>query len=238
MPEFDGDGKYLTHYSIHNLTKTLGTPEDDATNTFTARILLLLESTPILGDEIYGEIIKEVLEIYWRDFEDNATKFIPGFLANDVLRLWRTFCVNYEARTESDTAEKKAKRKVKNYKLKHSRLMTCYSGILVLLWIYSKNGTVTVTDAFNMTMLNPTKRIEMLISNSDGELASDLEILLRRYDRFLAGTNHSEGDLVKIFLDPDLSKEYMSIGYEFGDAMFKCLNAIGAGNLFHRILTV
>jgi predicted nucleotidyltransferase len=48
IPEFSGDGRYLTHYSVHMFTKTLGTPEDDVTNTFTARLLLLLETCPLL----------------------------------------------------------------------------------------------------------------------------------------------------------------------------------------------
>ena len=44
IPEFSGDGRYLVHYSVHDFTKTLGTPEDDVTNTFTARLLLLLRA--------------------------------------------------------------------------------------------------------------------------------------------------------------------------------------------------
>src|SRR6185437_13576645 len=53
IPEFSGDGRYLTHYSVHEFTKTLGTPEDDVTNTFTARLLLLLESCPLLESTVY-----------------------------------------------------------------------------------------------------------------------------------------------------------------------------------------
>jgi predicted nucleotidyltransferase len=37
IPEFTGDGKYLAHYSVSELTKTPGMPEDDVENTFTAR---------------------------------------------------------------------------------------------------------------------------------------------------------------------------------------------------------
>src|SRR4051794_40366881 len=40
IPDFDGDGRYLTHYSVHDFTKTLGTREEDVRNTFTARLLL------------------------------------------------------------------------------------------------------------------------------------------------------------------------------------------------------
>jgi len=44
LPGLDGDGKYLSRHSISKMVETLGTPDDDAVNTFTARLLLLLES--------------------------------------------------------------------------------------------------------------------------------------------------------------------------------------------------
>src|SRR5262249_3389819 len=53
IPEFSGDGRYLTHFSVDEFTKTLGTREDDVTNTFTARLLLLLESQPLIGAAVY-----------------------------------------------------------------------------------------------------------------------------------------------------------------------------------------
>ena len=128
IPEFSGDGRYLVHYSVHDFTKTLGTPEDDVTNTFTARLLLLLESCPLLEDQVYREIIEEVIGAYWGDYEDHKTDFMPAFLANDILRLWRTFCVNYEAGTTKIPAEQRAKRRLKNYKLKHSRTLNVLFG--------------------------------------------------------------------------------------------------------------
>ena len=101
IPEFSGDGRYLEHYTVRELTGTLGTPEDDVTNTFTARLLLLLESCPLLEPTVYTDITGQVIAAYWGDFEDHKMDFMPAFLANDILRLWRTFCVNYEARTTS-----------------------------------------------------------------------------------------------------------------------------------------
>jgi predicted nucleotidyltransferase len=50
IPDFSGDGEYLKHYTVRELVQTLGTPEDDVTNTFTARLLLLLESFPLVGE--------------------------------------------------------------------------------------------------------------------------------------------------------------------------------------------
>ncbi len=52
IQEFSGDGEYLVHYTVDQLVKTLGHPNDDASNTFTARLLLLLESKPLFGDEV------------------------------------------------------------------------------------------------------------------------------------------------------------------------------------------
>jgi hypothetical protein len=55
---------------VHDFTKTLGTPEDDVTNTFTARLLLLLESCSLVEEAVYKEVIEEVIAAYWRDYED------------------------------------------------------------------------------------------------------------------------------------------------------------------------
>ena len=150
IPEFSGDGRYLVHYSVHDFTKTLGTPEDDVTNTFTARLLLLLESRPLLEDVVHRDVIEEVIAAYWEDYEDHKDDFMPAFLANDILRLWRTFCVNYEARTEREPEDKKAKRKLTNYKLKHSRLLTCYSALLYLLALYERQNSVHPPDVIAM----------------------------------------------------------------------------------------
>ena len=133
IQEFSGDGRWLVHYSVDDLIKTLGKPEDDVENTFTARLLLLLESHALWGEGVYRDALDDVVAAYWRDYEDHKTNFMPAFLANDILRLWRTFCVNYEARTERVPETEKAKGKLKNYKLKHSRLLTCYSAILYLI---------------------------------------------------------------------------------------------------------
>lgn len=237
--EFSNDGRYLTHFSVHEFTKTLGTPEDDVTNTFTARLLLLLESFPLLGSTVHQEIIKEVVNAYWRDYEDHKQSFIPAFLANDILRLWRTFCVNYEARTTRIPKEEKAKGKLKNYKLKHSRLLTCYSALLYLLAVYGRQQTVSPSDALAMTRLSPTQRLESLLRQADLARAHDtISKLLDQYERFLETTNASEKVLVAKFMDRTTSGLYMSAAYKFGDLVFEALTRIGNESRFHRLLVV
>lgn len=239
IPEFSGDGRYLAHYSVHEFTKTLGTPEDDVTNTFTARLLLLLESCPLLEESVYREITEEVVAAYWRDYEDHKSDFMPAFLANDILRLWRTFCVNYEARTTRVPAEEKAKGKLKNYKLKHSRLLTCYSALLYLLAIYGHNGTVSPAEATAMINLTPTARLEWLLGQPDlASSHSKIGELLAQYEKFLGTTNAKEEQLISQFIDKSASRTFLADAYQFGDLMFEVLNGIGNGSRFHRLLVV
>jgi hypothetical protein len=165
IPDFDGDGEYLAHHSEQEIVGNLGKRQDDAENTFTARLLLLLESKPLLGGSTYQTIIEKVVNRYWIDYEKHKADFRPAFLANDILRLWRTFCVNYEAHTRTEPERDRAKRRLKNYKLKHSRLLTCYSGLLYLLAVHVEKDTVAPDAAREMVRLTPTERLEALLQN-------------------------------------------------------------------------
>jgi predicted nucleotidyltransferase len=158
IAKFDGGGKYLKVHTINDFTSNLGSQEDDAKNTFTGRLLMLLESKPLLGEEIYRQALSEVISAYFRDFADNSDQFAPAFLINDILRMWRTFCVNYEYSRAKGTN----KSKIKNLKLKYSRMLTCYSAIIYLLVVYSRSGTVTPANIRDMVAITPTERIEIV----------------------------------------------------------------------------
>jgi hypothetical protein len=239
IKEFSGEGRYLVHYSVEEFRSSLGTPEDDVKNTLTARLLLLLESRPLLEKAVYEEVIAEVLEAYWRDYADHRKDFIPAFLTNDILRLWRTFCVNYEARSLRVPESKKAEGKLENFKLKHSRLLTCYSAILYLLGVYRRQQTVTPVDAVAMTQLTPTERLEWLLGQSHlAESHENVINLLSQYERFLRTTNKDERELVSDFMSKEKSRSYMSEAAEFGNTVFDVLTSIGGENRFHRLLVV
>jgi predicted nucleotidyltransferase len=239
IPEFSGDGEYLRHYTVEELVQTLGTQQDDASNTFTARLLLLLESSPLLGKAAYDKVTDEVIKAYWRDYHDHKDTFMPAFLANDILRMWRTFCVNYEARTQDEPPQKKAKRRLTNFKLRHSRLLTCYSALLYLLAVFSKNETVRPQDATRMILLTPTQRLEWL--KAQPELVGASQRIADRipcYENFLTLTDAPAEELVKRVLDKQKWRTYSESANRFGDLMFEVLDAIGKGNPFYRLLVV
>jgi predicted nucleotidyltransferase len=239
FPEFSGDGEYLEHYTVGQLVKSLGTPEDDAENTFTARLLLLLESKSLIGEGIYRRVIGDVVAAYWRDYTTHTQDFLPAFMTNDVLRLWRTFCVNYEARTSSEPDVKRRKRRLKNYKLKHSRLLTCYSALLYLMTIWGRKKTVSPEDAIAMVELTPTERLERI--RTFPEVAQSIPALDRvrdRYAEFLKESDASESDLLERVGDADKRREMFKSAEDFGDAVFQAISEIGAQSAFHRTLVV
>jgi predicted nucleotidyltransferase len=238
FPDFSGDGEYLAHYTIHDLTQSLGSAHDDAKNTFTARLLLLLESKPLIGTGVYDRAIKAALDAYWGDFEAHADSFIPAFLANDILRLWRTFCVNYEARTRRQPDREKAKRKLKNYKLKHSRLLTCYSTLAYLLSAHVRSGTVTPANVAAMVARTPTERLNLIAEAHDGSVKASVSGLLTQYDAFLATTNAPETELIDRFLDRDFARAHGERAQEFGDAVHRLLLLVGSQSRFYRMLVV
>ena len=239
FPPFSGDGEYLTRHVVGELTGALGQPHDDVNNTFTARLLLLLESKPLLGENVYEEVIGDVISAYWRDYPGRKTEFQPAFLANDILRMWRTFCVNYEARTQSIPPLKRAKRKLKNFKLKHSRLLTCYSALLYLLAVYVEAGTVSPEDVRQMVSLSPTERVEWLLKNDRWKSAhADLKSLLALYEEFLTKTDAPEQEIVDRFMDGTFGAEYLKFDSRFGDLVRDALDRIGGSNALYRMLIV
>ncbi|HEU5350067.1 MAG TPA: hypothetical protein VFU55_00605 [Terracidiphilus sp.] len=239
FPPFSRDGKFLEHHTAENLISTTGTEDDDARNTFTARLLLLLESNPLIGSNVHKKIIDDVIAKYWKEFPDHADFFMPAYLANDILRYWRTLCLNYEARTSEKTPEDRAKRKLTNYKLKHSRMLTCYSALLFLLDVYVKKNTVTVADAREMVSLTPTNRIRAVRDNSTNErLTHTTSELLELYEQFLSVTNSSERDLLLIFSDDGRKKSLQKNQSRFGELLYEALRSIGEENRFYRRLIV
>ncbi len=241
FPEFSGDGEHLTHYTVDELVETLGTRDDDKTNTFTARLLLLLESRPLLEKSFYSGVISKVIAAYWKDYTSHESDFVPSFLVNDILRLWRTFCVNYEVGSthEKETPDQKAKRKLKNYKLKHSRLLTCYSALVYLMAVMAEGGTVSQKDAMDMVSLSPTESLEWLKNQKKFRNKSDqIDTIISLYKTFLERTDASKDKLIEIFKDPNKSEDVFQEAKKFGDQVYDLLWSIGRDNKVFRILVV
>ena len=96
FPKFSNDCEYLQFLSTEDIIKNLGNPRDDHQNYFTARMLLLLESHCLHNDQCFDQIVRRIIQSYFKDYPDHPETFWPLFLLNDIGRFWKTLLLNYE----------------------------------------------------------------------------------------------------------------------------------------------
>ena len=128
FPPFSNDGEYLKVCFMEDLKSGTGSRLDDSENLFTTRMLLILESQWVVNENLHVRHLHEILGFYCRDSVETGS-FRPVFLLNDLLRYWRTMCLNYEERRHDvDQPFRK-----KNVNLKFSRMLTVFGTVLPLI---------------------------------------------------------------------------------------------------------
>lgn len=236
LPEFSDDGKFLTVHTIDEMLEKLGTAQDDYENLFTARMLLLLESVPLLGGTEYTKVLQRVVDTYWKDYLGNETTFLPVFLTNDIVRYWKVLCLNYEAFTSN---EPPAKRRHQNYKLKFSRVLTCYSAIVYLLMLVRINKCVTPEDAMAMACMKPLERLIAVSTQvQDAQIDASVSRLLEMYERFLQTTEMPKAEIRAHFADDEYNNARRKEATPFGDEMFNLMRHVGRHTPLYRYLVV
>ena len=227
FPPFSNDGKYLEVHYIEDILENLGSPGDDFQNHFTARLLLLLESKPLYNDEFYNDVMKRIIGSYCRDYDDHGDSFSPVFLINDIIRFWRTLCLNYEHRRNrpGDDELKKNKNRLANLKLKFSRLVTCYATIaLVSLGKHS-----TPDDLLRIFELSPFGRLDK-VADHVPETRQTIENIKQSYSWFLRKTGKRKTNTLEWIGDPKNRQEAFKQGKRFGDQIYDLLLAATKNN--------
>lgn len=177
LPEISNDGQYLKVYFLNELTSMTGSQHDDSDNLFTARMLLLLESEPLLHPELYKEHLTAVVNHYYRDHFGKKS-FRPLFLLNDILRYWRTLCLNYEGKRN----DKDAPWRKKNVNLKFSRMVTVFSTVLPLVLYRPQEPDGTIT----LCLRPPLQRLAEAVDHlREPVLLTDWPRFLDAYEQFL-----------------------------------------------------
>jgi len=236
LPDFDGDGRFLDVHYLRDVQELLGGPDDDYHNHFTARMLLLLESRWIYNEQQYDAIVKSIIDSYFRDYDNHDKTFSPRFLVNDVMRFWKTLCLNYEHKRNRPEDFSKNKNHLANLKLKFSRLLTCFSTIAVL----STNlGIISPGELFELVHHSPLHRLQLAVKEElpNFESASThLSCAIELYAWFLDLTNRPKADMVDWISNKQNRERAFQKGREFGDEVFNLLTAIADKNVMRYLV--
>lgn len=234
FPKFSNDGQYLNVSYLEDIINNLGGVLDDYENHFTLRMLLLLEGCCLYGHDVFSTVLSETVSSYFRDYPKHELEFKPTFLLNDILRFWKTLCLNYEnkrnVRTEDEI--KNTKNRVRNFKLKFSRLMTCFASIAYLM----TREEVTPQVVRAMTELTPCDRLR-LVGTEVSESAVSVKKALLLYEDFLKETSVTEETLLSRFGSKNHRVEAFRAAREFGDQMFEVVRSVdGQGKLIRYLV--
>lgn len=233
FPPPSNDGQFLNIIKLSEMLSHLGGAEDDYKNHFTARLLLYLESRPVFGSEAHRTSIEKIVNSYMRDYEDHAADFRPTFLVNDILRFWRTLCLNYEHRRNQMEAGQKTKQKIKNFKLGFSRLSTCFATVSLL----SSYNSVEPQELVAISVMTPLERF-LNLSDRVPEVAPFVRAVIEQYAWFMEKTSLSADQLIEYFGHKENRTEAFSNADKFGQAVFDLLRATAEARKTLRYLVV
>ena len=226
FPEFSDDARYLEVHRLPEMLAEMGSPKDDASNYFTARLLLLLESRPIWADDMYRNTLTKIVGAYFRDYHGHERAFLPVFLLNDIIRFWKTMCLNYEHKRNRriDDRLKRNASHLRNLKLKYSRMLTCYSTVALLA---AHRPELTPESLPPLLVDSPTAR---LVKSAETTGATELAAqILEEYAWFLELTAQPKSDLLDWIEDAANRDLAFSRARQFGEMMFAFVSKAAEG---------
>ena len=105
----------------HDLIHYIG-GQDDTNHNLSRRILLLLESIRVLDSDkndgtAYERVIRGVISKYIDNdsgFSASGKENVPWFLLNDIIRFWRTMCVDFAYKQIEQKKERNGHREISN----------------------------------------------------------------------------------------------------------------------------
>lgn len=232
---FSRGGQFIRTHSFKEIVELIGDPRDDAENAFTARILLLINSRPLVNESAYSEARRQILDKYWAPQQPNAP-FRPIMLLNDLRRWWGVVCLNFERYNpvkvvDQYTAVAGYERRINNLKLRHARVLAAYSPILRLIQLSDSSGFVEREQAEAILGETPVARIQALevdqaLSGGVRSLATEV---LDRYDTYLAFMDKGKGELERAVSVEAVWTPLKEEAYEFHRKFAELLRTLGQG---------
>jgi len=215
----------------HDLIHYVG-GEDDSNHNLSRRILLLLESRRISTDRsqggtAYDRVISGIVEQYIENdsgfITGRTNDRVPRFLLNDIVRFWRTMCVDFAYKQREQQGRKWA---LRNIKLRMARRLIFIKGLLLCFKSYQSGWDANQVKE-ELIKNVPIPPLEFILSVLQERGIPDRLIvqLLDAYNRYLEMLNnesfrkHLEDiEMTKAYGD-DRFEEARTVSHQFQDAL-------------------
>jgi hypothetical protein len=209
-----------TAVSCDHLVERIGLDADDNKN-LTRRMLLLLESVAVTGEAAYGGCRDRVLQGY---LDDSVKDYRPPlFFLNDLIRYWRTICVDFVGKEREGAGQKWA---LRNLKLGTSRKLLFAGGLLPILLCHRYRAADMGAFLAESLARPSIDRVAWAFLELD---AADAGIrAIGAYDRFLAmlGDGDTRERLESMSRDEAQASEIFQQGRRLGDELEQGLLAL------------
>jgi len=248
LPDLDADGEHAEPVTAASLVGHLGDPSDDSSGAMTKRILLLLESQPLVHPEAYNRLIAACVDAYWKNEHGHEHNYLPIVLVNDIVRYWRTVLLNHESRigvklakdVAGKTEDEVALRRYSSFKLRIPRCLSCFSALLYLLRLTDRDDRgVTRDQVVAMVRQTPLERLECLRGFSTS-VDRGIQTAKERYLEYLEIANAGKPELLRQLAKSDgpLAHRVSTCGNAFTEAIFQLVQEVGGGRPLHRAIVV
>lgn len=168
-------GVFETPLSIAETMKQIG-GMGDTNLSITRRMLLLLEGEWVFNKSGFDETRGNLINCYVSD--GRRVDQICMFLLNDIIRYWRTICVDFEYKVNNDGKPKA----IRLIKLRFSRMMLYLAGILAVGETYNKTSAEkreTLTQLFAMPGI---ERFQHIVGSKGDQILELYAVFLEALD--------------------------------------------------------
>ncbi len=137
------------------LTATIG-GEDDTNTYITRRMLYLLEGEWVANEDGFNRLRLDLIARYIS--EDLDDQKIVRFFLNDVIRYWRTICVDFE----NKTADSNKPRAIRLVKLRLSRMLLYVAGIAAARQTIDRDAAAKRAKLAELLAFPPLERLTQI----------------------------------------------------------------------------